>query len=150
VITPTGQPWPGVMGQFMAASAVMSPFSDGSQPERLLPHNLLQSDPDSHASFVSDGVPREEEKTQSASVPFQGTDDRWVCIPSGIVERYKTQFESPGIVDGVIEAPAPAMTPDVTTVAMEIGTEIQCARMEHAVGGMNTRMESSGAQHQEQ
>ncbi|CAE8681980.1 unnamed protein product [Polarella glacialis] len=80
---------------FMRLHGVRSPFSDSSQ-ERLLPKNLLGSDPNS--SRVSDAMSPTCQSHTGPWVQFQGSDvnDRWVCIPSGIVERHKAQFDSVG------------------------------------------------------
>merc|ERR1711937_369791 len=88
------------VGGDSSANAAMSPLSDA---ERLLPKSLFGSDPastTSRASMVASETvspqyrPRADPK---AGMRFGG-DDRWVCIPSGIVERYKSQFE--GAADG--------------------------------------------------
>jgi len=116
VLTPTGPQWP--MGQLVAvplgapgAAALVSPsYSDLSRQERLLPSSLLASDlpsamvsetmsPDYHPGEVRDAA-----ASADASAQFQGPDDRWVCIPSGIVERHKSQFEAPGTADGSTDA----------------------------------------------
>jgi len=53
---------------------------------------------------------------------FQGTDDRWVLIPSGIVERQKAQFEgAEGATDGIegtdVERFEPTCCPDEEAAA---------------------------------
>jgi len=107
--SPGQHPWPaGALGPFVAATAMqrmtgggtaaMSPFSDASQAERLLPNNLFGSEaPSSHsASDFALSPPTTRAKGPHAHAQFQGRDDRWVCIPSGIVEQQKAQFERPG------------------------------------------------------
>ncbi|CAK9001212.1 Uncharacterized protein SCF082_LOCUS6837 [Durusdinium trenchii] len=99
VMSPTGQPWPPgsqlVAVQIGPAQTPPGSFSETSQQERFLPHNIL-SDPTT-ASQVSANTSNTSPDCHSSGfvVPFQGTDDRWVCIPSGIVERHKAQFEAP-------------------------------------------------------
>jgi len=113
VMSPVGPAsWPSALGQFVAvpigtaapaavgSAAVMSPFSDRSQQELLLPKSLLCSSDQTSASMsnMSDSVSPDcrgqTEGLAGPSVQFQGNDDRWVCIPSGIVERKKAQFEA--------------------------------------------------------
>jgi len=110
VLTPTSPQWP--MGQLVAvplgaqgaATIVSPPYSDLSHQEQLLPHSLLASDwpsaivsetmsPDHPPGDFRDAA---ESAGVDATAQFQGPDDRWVCIPSGIVERHKAQFEAPG------------------------------------------------------
>merc|ERR1719195_797261 len=55
--------------------------------------------PDHHHGNVRDAA---ESAGVDATAQFQSPDDRWVCIPSGIVERHKAQFEAPG-ADGSTE-----------------------------------------------
>lgn len=81
-----------------SGGAAMSPHSDSSHQMRLLPRSLLGSDGASSTSQVSNAAsPRcWGQAAPTADVPamqLQGSDDRWVCIPSGIVERHKAQFE---------------------------------------------------------
>ncbi|CAE7873260.1 unnamed protein product, partial [Symbiodinium sp. KB8] len=61
--------------------------------ERFLPQNVI-SDPASSAASNAGQASASADGT-GYTVPFQGSDDRWVCIPSGIVERHKAQFEAP-------------------------------------------------------
>lgn len=82
--------------------------SDTSFREHLLPMSLFGSTGGSDAgSLVSDAVSPDcrHASTDSAATSvavaaaaarLHGKDDRWVCIPSGVVERRKTQFESRG------------------------------------------------------
>eukprot|EP00931_Biecheleriopsis_adriatica_P088588 TRINITY_DN6287_c0_g1_i1.p1 TRINITY_DN6287_c0_g1~~TRINITY_DN6287_c0_g1_i1.p1 ORF type:complete len:626 (+),score=114.62 TRINITY_DN6287_c0_g1_i1:28-1878(+) len=126
VMSPNGQQWqPAAMGQLMAiapghfvrpataahdssipTASNMSPFSDTSHQARLLPNNLFTSEPNSHASQtgeVSSDLSPDYRNSAGMAPPFQGPDDRWVCIPSGIVERHKAQFEGPGAGDAGAE-----------------------------------------------
>jgi len=133
LLSPNGQPWPSTMGPLVAmpltaaapfidvgagsggATAGMSPHSDSSHQMRLLPRSLLScseaASQQSNTSQVSDspgGFWGQSASPPAADVPamqLQGSDDRWVCIPSGIVERQKAQFEDPGpggAADGII------------------------------------------------
>lgn len=98
VMSPSGQPWP--QGQLVAvqisgpAQTPPSTYSETSQQENFLPRNIL-SDPTTASQVSSSASPDHD---SGFAVPFQ-TDDRWVCIPSGIVERHKAQFETPASGD---------------------------------------------------
>eukprot|EP00929_Paragymnodinium_shiwhaense_P078067 TRINITY_DN4038_c0_g4_i1.p1 TRINITY_DN4038_c0_g4~~TRINITY_DN4038_c0_g4_i1.p1 ORF type:complete len:704 (-),score=168.16 TRINITY_DN4038_c0_g4_i1:450-2561(-) len=111
-----GQPWPATSSAGMVVAgfptamtlgvqaisgnggSTMSPFSDASVQERmLLPKSLFGSDHNS--SHVSDVVSPDtrshaQPNLEAPPVRFHATDDRWVCIPSGIVERQVAQFDS--------------------------------------------------------
>jgi len=94
VMSPTGPSWPLVAAvQIGTTGSTRSTFSDASQQERFLPQNVI-SDPTSSAASNAGQASASADGTGYA-VPFQGSDDRWVCIPSGIVERHKAQFEAP-------------------------------------------------------
>ncbi|CAK0795743.1 unnamed protein product, partial [Prorocentrum cordatum] len=126
--SPAGAPWR-AMGPILhavpiggahmvgsGASSAMSPLSDVSLQERLLPRRLCSSDPDSsHASLVSDTVHPESRSDADlvtgavagaaiAAPSRGGPDECWVCIPSGIVERNKAQFEGRAGGDTAVEA----------------------------------------------
>jgi len=64
--------------------------------------------------MVSDALSPESKKLPAEpQLPsFQGPDDRWVCIPHGIVEHYKSRFENPGTTDEDAEAPTGALAAD--------------------------------------
>ncbi|CAE6973504.1 unnamed protein product [Symbiodinium natans] len=94
VMSPTGPTWPLVAAvQIGTAGSTRSTFSDASQQERFLPQNVL-SDPTSSAASNA-GQASASADGAGYAVPIHGSDDRWVCIPSGIVERHKAQFEAP-------------------------------------------------------
>ncbi|CAE7242514.1 unnamed protein product [Symbiodinium sp. CCMP2456] len=94
VMSPTGPSWPLVAAvQIGTTGSTRSTFSDASQQERFLPQNVI-SDPTSSAASNAGQASASADGT-GYTVPFQGSDDRWVCIPSGIVERHKAQFEAP-------------------------------------------------------
>lgn len=115
-----GQQWPGHIGQLVAmpvyghdgipSGSVVSPHSDVSQQMRLLPRSLLScSEAASSSRQSGDGAEMSPEcwaaghfsgaSGPATDVPARympSSDDRWVCIPSGIVERQKAQFEDHG------------------------------------------------------
>eukprot|EP00927_Polykrikos_kofoidii_P066329 TRINITY_DN61955_c0_g1_i1.p1 TRINITY_DN61955_c0_g1~~TRINITY_DN61955_c0_g1_i1.p1 ORF type:complete len:678 (-),score=111.23 TRINITY_DN61955_c0_g1_i1:15-2048(-) len=89
-----------------AEGAEHSPHSDGSHLERMLPTGLLSSTANSSRNSDVSGVgveripPGENELLQSFAVHprnSKGNDDRWICIPSGIVERHVAQFQNIGV-----------------------------------------------------
>lgn len=110
----------GMVGGDSAAAAMSPSYSDGSQQERLIPKSLF-SDPTSTSrnSIVSDALSPENKKLYAEpQLPsFQGPDDRWVCIPHGIVEHYKSRFENPGTTDEDAEAPPGAVAVDGNTTS---------------------------------
>lgn len=109
-VNPICGPWPGsimalpVHAMMQTDGKIQSPFSDASQQERLLPKSLFGSDGgsvQSHTPLVSNSLSptarghRREGSYSSSSVQLPSTiDDRWVSIPSGIVERTTAQFET--------------------------------------------------------
>jgi len=111
VMSPSGQPWP--PGSQLVAVQISGPahtppsgsYSDTSHQENFLPRNVL-SDPTTASQVSSNTSP--DCHGSGFAVPFQSTDDRWVCIPSGIVERHKAQFETANAEFGTHEEPGGA------------------------------------------
>jgi len=150
---PSGSPTFVMATPMMAVSPGSLPMSPSigslSRMEHFLPNALLSSDANSNLSMtISDAItPMGGGNQASCSTgPCMTSlqpDDRWVCIPSGMVERRKAQFETTGAQDGgapvvpddtetrTTRAEAqfepPAAADGSATVASE-GTELQTMR----------------------